>query len=526
MVDQLQSCADIAIGLESHLANRTVQPPAKKARAEERDAESDCLKKTDIGNLKQDIQRLQLRAGILSSGEADTVTHFGNSLPDTTAHPATNEARAYETDNEKERLQSPAIFLSNGKKADEVTDSQSHQPDRTEQPAAKEAQACQTDNENDRVQSPAIILSSYEADEVTGSESRLPDQTANKAREDKMDDGNDDRLSSPTDIPSSDEADEVPGFQSCLSDKTKRPSAKTAQADETDTANNCLKTDINNLKQELQEFQSRECGHLDILQTMTAGFVELKTALCEQRTSLTPEGPKERDHSAPEPSFKREPIQHTDVALLDVSPEKLNLLYKRSFGQVGRYGCLVFRSIISNEHYKVWKKTTNWDGSRGKKALPKNVKDFVMSAVQRRFPKLKYKDRKVCIDRINEYLRRPRRHGMMREEVIPPSEGSDQESPLDDRTTQPPAKAAEADELGAENVRLKADIDSLRRELRQLQSRDCGNLDILTAMRAGFVELQTALREPRSQSTTERPKLRTRSQYALNSTCISTPDQD
>uniref|UniRef100_A0AAV2MI88 Uncharacterized protein n=1 Tax=Knipowitschia caucasica TaxID=637954 RepID=A0AAV2MI88_KNICA len=40
-------------------------------------------------------------------------------------------------------------------------------------------------------------------------------------------------------------------------------------------------------------------------------------------------------------------------------------IHQQSFGQVGRYGCLLFRHIISEENYQTWTKTTNWDGSRG-----------------------------------------------------------------------------------------------------------------------------------------------------------------
>ncbi|KAL2099574.1 hypothetical protein ACEWY4_003968 [Coilia grayii] len=100
------------------------------------------------------------------------------------------------------------------------------------------------------------------------------------------------------------------------------------------------------------------------------------------------------------------PGQHADVTLRDVGPEDHARIHKQSYGQVGRYGCLLFRSIISDEQYRAWSKTTNWDGSRGKRALPQNVKNFVISTLQRKFPALGSNDFKDCIDKINEYLRR------------------------------------------------------------------------------------------------------------------------
>ncbi|KAL2086204.1 hypothetical protein ACEWY4_017263 [Coilia grayii] len=101
--------------------------------------------------------------------------------------------------------------------------------------------------------------------------------------------------------------------------------------------------------------------------------------------------------------------QHADVTLRDVSPKDHASIRCQSRGQVGRYGCLLFRSIISEQQYRDWSKTTNWDGSRGKRALPQNVKKFVISTLQREFPSMGGSDLKDCIDKINEYLRITRR---------------------------------------------------------------------------------------------------------------------
>ncbi len=103
------------------------------------------------------------------------------------------------------------------------------------------------------------------------------------------------------------------------------------------------------------------------------------------------------------------PSQHEDVTLRDFGPEDHARVHHQSYGHVGRYGCLLFRTIISEEDYRTWRKTTNWDGSRGKRALPRNVKDFFTSTVQRKFPGCGASGLKKCVDRINEYLRTPRR---------------------------------------------------------------------------------------------------------------------
>lgn len=101
--------------------------------------------------------------------------------------------------------------------------------------------------------------------------------------------------------------------------------------------------------------------------------------------------------------------QHENVPLCEFGPADHARILHQSFNRVDRYGSLLFRHIISEGDYNAWKKTTNWDGSRGKRELPRNVKDFITSTVQRKFPDCGAIGLKKCVDRINEYLRRPRR---------------------------------------------------------------------------------------------------------------------
>ncbi|XP_048103143.1 activating transcription factor 7-interacting protein 1-like isoform X1 [Alosa alosa] len=102
--------------------------------------------------------------------------------------------------------------------------------------------------------------------------------------------------------------------------------------------------------------------------------------------------------------------QRPDVSLRHFGPEDHVRLHTLSFGQVGRYGCLLFRHIISEENYKAWSKTTNWDGSRGKRALPQNVRTFVVATLKRHFPDMDRGELKECIDKINEFLRTTRKN--------------------------------------------------------------------------------------------------------------------
>lgn len=190
-----------------------------------------------------------------------------------------------------------------------------------------------------------------------------------------------------------------------------------------------MRAENNSLRQENQRlretvrFESKR-GEEAIMEEVRAGFRELQAVLREQRTQRNISATTGR--SIPESSSSEAPVsplavsltledstsfprQHSDVQLLDIGPEDHTKLHQQSFGQVGRYGCLLFRKVISEEDYKAWSKTTNWDGSRGKQELPRNVKNFVVDTLKRKFPKMDVKDLKDCIDKINEFLRTPRK---------------------------------------------------------------------------------------------------------------------
>ncbi|XP_022520654.2 heterogeneous nuclear ribonucleoprotein U-like protein 1 isoform X10 [Astyanax mexicanus] len=102
-----------------------------------------------------------------------------------------------------------------------------------------------------------------------------------------------------------------------------------------------------------------------------------------------------------------------DVTLREISSINDKILLRMSNNRPDRYGALVFRSVISQELYEQWVMHTNWDGSRGKWAVPVNVREFVIRRVGERFPELSSADIKAVKERVNECLR------MRRKSIVP-----------------------------------------------------------------------------------------------------------
>ncbi|XP_038158591.1 M-phase phosphoprotein 8 isoform X3 [Cyprinodon tularosa] len=216
-----------------------------------------------------------------------------------------------------------------------------------------------------------------------------------------------------------------------VTQKTIQLAAASAHVAEMDAEIVRLKEENEKLKQDLEGLRTtshvdNHRGGLDILQEVRAGIGEIQETLREQSRDLKPERPMPtctlkpvRELSASQMSplslsstFNNNiqvPSQHADVTLRDFTPEDHARIHRQSYGQVGRYGCLLFRSVISEEHYMAWSKTTNWDGVKGKRALPQNVKKFVVSTLQQKFPDMRNSDLKDCIEKINEFLRTTRK---------------------------------------------------------------------------------------------------------------------
>ncbi|XP_041960376.1 uncharacterized protein LOC121718968 isoform X1 [Alosa sapidissima] len=224
--------------------------------------------------------------------------------------------------------------------------------------------------------------------------------------------------------------------ESRLAARTAELTSEQAQVAQLLAENASLKADLSasraetdNLRQEMQGL--REASQTGLLmQEMRAGIRELHSAL--RMVHSTPVRPVPRRASTPSPQLDSSvlsdcqmsplalssslndsiqiPCQWADVSLRDFGPEDHARLHQQSYGQVGRYGCLLFRHIISEENYQAWSKTTNWDGSKGKRALPQNVKTFVVATLKRHFPGMDRGKLKECVDKINEFLRTTRKN--------------------------------------------------------------------------------------------------------------------
>ncbi|XP_076118401.1 uncharacterized protein LOC143099207 isoform X2 [Alosa pseudoharengus] len=225
-------------------------------------------------------------------------------------------------------------------------------------------------------------------------------------------------------------------MESRLAERTADLASERARVAQLLAENASLKADLSasraetdNLRQEMQELIETSQRSL-LMQEMRAGIGELHSAL--RVVHSTPVRPIPRSASTPAPEIDSSvlsdcqmsplalssslndsiqiPHQCADVSLRDFGPEDHSRLHQQSYGQVGRYGCLLFRHIISEENYQAWSKTTNWDGSKGKRALPQNVKTFVVATLKRHFPDMDRGGLKECVHKINEFLRTTRKN--------------------------------------------------------------------------------------------------------------------
>ncbi|XP_062402713.1 uncharacterized protein LOC134093571 [Sardina pilchardus] len=219
-----------------------------------------------------------------------------------------------------------------------------------------------------------------------------------------------------------DEEDWTPNMESRLAARRADLTAERARVSQLLAENALLKADLSasraetvNLRQEMQ--------HLSETSLMELLVPEMKAEKPIRGCAVTPA--PELDSSAlsdcrRSPSALSSfmdsihvPHQWADVSLRAFGPKDHVRLHQQSFGQVGRYGCLLFRHVISEENYQAWSKTTNWDGSRGKRALPQNVKSFVISTLKKQFPDMDRGKLKESVDKINEFLRTTRKNSQV-----------------------------------------------------------------------------------------------------------------
>lgn len=102
-----------------------------------------------------------------------------------------------------------------------------------------------------------------------------------------------------------------------------------------------------------------------------------------------------------------------DVCLNPVSMKKEEKLYLESAGKdrrprPERFAVLLFKTLVPHEVYRGWSGAVNYDGSRGKNALPNNLRKAISEIVRRKFPNPTPRDWKMIRDRLNELLRTKR----------------------------------------------------------------------------------------------------------------------
>lgn len=111
-----------------------------------------------------------------------------------------------------------------------------------------------------------------------------------------------------------------------------------------------------------------------------------------------------------------------DVTLNQVSLEKRHQLYVKSAERSGkprpdRFAALMFKSLIPHGVYQKWIHTVNFTGSRGKNALPNNLRETILKAIDQTFQvPMTGDDFNMIKKRINEFLTK-RRMRFMRSQL-------------------------------------------------------------------------------------------------------------
>ncbi|XP_031760129.1 uncharacterized protein LOC105945410 isoform X4 [Xenopus tropicalis] len=99
--------------------------------------------------------------------------------------------------------------------------------------------------------------------------------------------------------------------------------------------------------------------------------------------------------------------QLPDVPLAPLSKKTLTHLARRANNESHRFAQMIFQHHVPFPLYQQWAKNVNIDGSRGKKALPRNLMRDIMLQTEAKF-RLTDQDRKKVKDTINALLRMPR----------------------------------------------------------------------------------------------------------------------
>ncbi|KAK6478452.1 activating mRNAion factor 7-interacting protein 1 isoform X4 [Huso huso] len=92
-----------------------------------------------------------------------------------------------------------------------------------------------------------------------------------------------------------------------------------------------------------------------------------------------------------------------DIVINSISLEKEAEINVLSQGRVERSAALLFRALNTTERYHEWTNNVNYDGSRGKKGLPTNLKHILWGYLRMRF-RVEPQHDKLLRDRINKQL--------------------------------------------------------------------------------------------------------------------------
>ncbi|XP_053550440.1 uncharacterized protein LOC128641895 [Bombina bombina] len=102
--------------------------------------------------------------------------------------------------------------------------------------------------------------------------------------------------------------------------------------------------------------------------------------------------------------------QIPDIKLAHLEEEDVKLMLENHKGKPQIYVRYLFMHHVPFDIYQTWTRNTNFDGSRGKNAIPKNLRDDILERVQKEFSISKDECKTIIRKAINELLTHPRKY--------------------------------------------------------------------------------------------------------------------
>ncbi|XP_044143287.1 uncharacterized protein LOC122932758 isoform X1 [Bufo gargarizans] len=97
----------------------------------------------------------------------------------------------------------------------------------------------------------------------------------------------------------------------------------------------------------------------------------------------------------------------SDFTLPVVDSSTLDRLHETARNEPHRFAQLLFQELVPYDVYKTWTHTVNYDGSRGKRALPENLRNAIVQETQKYYF-ITTEIAKKIKDTLNAFLRMPR----------------------------------------------------------------------------------------------------------------------